>query len=121
MKTIKKPICNECPFRKNSLRGWLGPDSPEEVIQKVHGEGGYVCHMSIAGKPQMDDSGLVDGTKYGHQCIGAIQHASVSCKRYRQPDLEKLRLELKDEDKSNILNYPEFIAHHTLKLKGKRK
>lgn len=36
---IKKP-CRDCPFRKDSLRGWLGKDRITEILAAES----FVCH-----------------------------------------------------------------------------
>ena len=112
LKCKKTTPCKECPFLRTSIPGWLGPDTAEEVMQKVHGEGGYVCHTSIDGKPNLDD-GTVDVAKYGHQCIGAVISASLSCKSYRDPNLNNLQKECKGmENTYPILGRMEFMTHH---------
>lgn len=36
---VKKP-CKDCPFRKDSLKGWLG----EERITEIIDQNSFVCH-----------------------------------------------------------------------------
>lgn len=36
---IKKP-CSECPFRKDTLKGWLGESRMVEIL----GQDSFVCH-----------------------------------------------------------------------------
>ena len=36
---VKKP-CANCPFRKDSVKGWLG----EAVMTEILNEGSFVCH-----------------------------------------------------------------------------
>jgi hypothetical protein len=110
----KRP-CKECPFIKGCAKGWLGPDTADEVMQKVHSEQGYVCHMSIAGKATLPD-GTVDIQEHGHQCIGALLHANQSCKSYRDPKLWSLQRQLDKlygvEFKEKVLDLLEFRAYH---------
>ncbi len=74
-------MCKGCPFRKNSLPGWLGDYTPDEVVAAVWSEQHFMCHTEIdytnpdwqqelAGKPH---------------CGGAIQMAKVMCKLPRNP------------------------------------
>lgn len=38
--------CGECPWKKTSLRGWLGNvKSPDDWLQVAHGETRVPCHM----------------------------------------------------------------------------
>lgn len=36
---VKAP-CRDCPFRKDSLKGWLGEDRMREILAS----GSFVCH-----------------------------------------------------------------------------
>lgn len=96
---MKKP-CKECPFLKNSAPGWLGSDvTPMEFRSEALSEAGYSCHMTLEKKKQ-------------HQCIGALAHAKISCKRFTNPDLA---IQVEEVSTENILTVPEFIKHHTRK------
>lgn len=88
--------CRECPFVNGSPPGWLGPDGVEDVLRKAHGEGGYACHMSIAAAP-VDDAGLVDLEEHGHQCTGALLHASKTNKVYRDKQLGSLQVQVEEQ------------------------
>lgn len=39
---IKSP-CKDCPFRKDSLKGWLGRDRAEEIANS----NSFVCHKTL--------------------------------------------------------------------------
>jgi hypothetical protein len=115
MKFDKKSPCSECPFRKTSIRGWLGPDDEKQVLSKVHGEGGYPCHMDLTKAPVITkgpNAGYLD-TSDTQQCAGAIIHANLSHKCYRDPELRahQDRLEGCAHEK-DVLNLREFLEHH---------
>lgn len=38
----KKP-CKDCPFRKDSLKGWLGSERMAEILD----QGSFVCHKTL--------------------------------------------------------------------------
>ncbi len=105
MKKCKTP-CPECPFRKASPPGWLGPWNVEELISVAHGEGGLACHMDVNKKGEG-----MDVAEY-QPCVGAIMHANKTCKNYVNPRLAALQQQLKGVDVSNILGF-EFREHHT--------
>jgi hypothetical protein len=42
---LRKP-CSQCPFRRNSLRGWLGPWDVEQLLHHL-GRGEFPCHQTI--------------------------------------------------------------------------
>lgn len=95
-----KKACKECPFRNKSAPGWLGEENkkPMDFRAEATAEEGYPCHMTVNQK------------KKRTQCIGAVAHATISCKRYRNPELRELQDEASTE---GIMNVPEFIKHHT--------
>ncbi len=68
---LKSP-CAECPFKKTALPGWLGPDTPAQVVAQVHSEAGYGCHMNLEGhgdkKPH--DSYTVRFPNGDYVCVG---------------------------------------------------
>lgn len=39
---VKKP-CKNCPFRKDTLRGWLGSERMTEILESQS----FVCHKKI--------------------------------------------------------------------------
>lgn len=45
---LTKP-CNECPFRRESLAGWLGPWDPDDLL-RVIGNSTFPCHRTV--KPE---------------------------------------------------------------------
>lgn len=108
MKNNKRKMCSECPFRKNSMPGYLGPHTPEGLLKIVHGEGGFACHMDI------------DKVKYGgkdfsklEQCAGAILHGIKSGKSFRHPQLQAQQKALKGSTElNNTLGLREFMEHH---------
>ncbi len=111
MKQVLDNPCGECPFRKKSLAGWLGPWTVETILQQAHGEGGLACHVSVAAvqkrKPKITDEKLM---KEVHVCVGSIQHANRSCKSYRNPELRAMQDALGNGEE--ILNLHEFRKHH---------
>jgi len=39
---VKKP-CKDCPFRKDSLKGWLGKERMQDILMSDS----FVCHKKI--------------------------------------------------------------------------
>jgi hypothetical protein len=92
--------CSDCPFRRDSVPGWLGDMSAEEWYQLAHGEGRADCHATIQ----------ADGDAW--QCAGlAIYRANV-CKSVR--DETQMRL---PADRVKVFGFGEFMKHHTMKGK----
>lgn len=55
---VKKP-CAQCPFRKDSLKGWLGGERMEEILN----QDSFICHK----KKHLQCAGhmLINGTDNG--------------------------------------------------------
>jgi hypothetical protein len=106
---LKKP-CAECPFRRGSTPGWLGPDTVLDVLHAVHGEGGYSCHMDVEREAKATGNEVVDPGNV-EQCVGAIMHANKCFKLYRPGPLRshQNRVDWCDDD---IMEIDEFREHH---------
>ena len=97
-----KIACAECPFRRTSMRGYLGPwESPQELIQQAFSEGGFACHMTVG-----------DGSepKKFKVCRGSLVSANRSAKTYRDANLQ--RLQANTEDPGDIMGAIEFCNYH---------
>lgn len=105
---LKQP-CIECPFRRNSASGWLGPWTPENLINEVeHGE--FVCHKSINYLREKNDE---DKLEY---CAGAGIYLNNHFKLSRDKKYSKYQIELKsiqEEIKKSVFSRKEeFLEHH---------
>lgn len=103
MSKCEKP-CKECPFKKSSIPGYLGPLShrPEEYLQMME-QVMVVCHLVT--KPQQP-------------CIGALSHCANSMKIPRGARDGGRYSKLIDKAKKNkdVFQWPhEFIKHHSPK------
>jgi hypothetical protein len=123
---IKRP-CRECPFRKASLPGWLGSDTPQEVVDHVLGRqeiepglivGGepqdYACHMDV--DRVMDREGYetddeIQDDEVSH-CAGALHFLKTSCKAPKDHEKSKA-IDAVVATEPMLLNYHEFLKHHT--------
>lgn len=121
MKLKRKNPCKECPFRKGATPGWLGPWTPQSILQQAFSDqqGGLACHLH-AGQLLKKDRDISDEDLYNkvHVCVGSLQCANVSAKSYWHPDLSKWA---KLVGTSNlIMGLIDFFKHHTegLKIKG---
>lgn len=86
-----KTPCSDCPWRRDSLPGWLGGLQPGEWVALAHSEGSAACH-----------------TIRDKACAGlAIYRANV-CKSVRDP--KALRLPV---DHNTVFSMPvQFLLHH---------
>ena len=101
----RKP-CNECPWRRCHMPGWLGGYDVEQFINQVNFDGPPVpCHLTIE-----------DGRE-GQICIGAIVFMKNSLKVPRHNDYGDLFDEV-EKDTENVFQWThEFREHHTQDLK----
>lgn len=97
-KATKEP-CKECPWRRESAPGWLGPTSAEDWVLTAHAETPIMCHRTIK------ESGSYEGTK---QCKGAaIFRANV----FKSPRREDMAVGPQDTETVFATN-DEFLKHH---------
>lgn len=95
-KQITKP-CEDCPFRRASLPGWLGASTPAEYCFTAHQDGIIECHTK-----------LLNGEPI--QCAGAAIYRNNTCKRVSLPVLT-----LPKDTKSVFATPLEFLEHHCKK------
>lgn len=98
--------CNDCPFRRKSVQGWLGASSPEEFMAQTMGDFPMPCHNTIM---------YIDGweqrwanNEEGKLCAGSLIFFSNTLKVSRDRDRPRLAT-----DRVNVFtNTQEFIEHH---------
>ena len=128
--------CPECPFRKASLKGWLGEDKDaEKLINRVLGlqpcgkvfvgfePENFDCHVSTAAV--LEAAGIENGFvpeelqhKVQH-CVGAMLMLKARCKRPHDV-VKSAMMDKVSATEPMILNREEFIQHHTIKKKAKK-
>ncbi len=98
MSVTKKP-CGECPFRKNSAKGYLGGFTIEETLSVAKSEHEFQCHKTRE-------------TDNVRECVGRLLFATKTCKSFKDSELEALRLHAKEHNSTeNILGF-DFKKHH---------
>ena len=100
MVACKKP-CKQCPWRKDSFKGYLGGNTPEEYAALLHTDLPTDCHIT------QDQSAP-------KVCAGYIIVRLNSCKRSKDPEMYTIE--------KQFINHPEreqcfqfgfqFIEHH---------
>ncbi len=142
MKFSQRNPCAECPFRRFSPPGWLGPHGgkAETLINSILGlvpTGNQFIGCEPANFPcHMDVTKIIAGIEAGGEacygevpdeyqdrlehCVGALLMLKARCKRPHDR-IKSLAMDLARASEPMILNREEFIAHHTLRAKSKRK
>lgn len=105
--------CSECPWRRNSLPGWLGPHTAEEWVQGAHGDHEIACHLSIPHSDNDDEAGDEEMAEMT-TCSGAAIYRHNVCKSPRFVPRENTL----PADTSLVFGYGEFLQHHTLGTKS---
>lgn len=93
--------CRQCPFRRTSLPGWLGSDSPEGFIANVMAEVPLPCHSTINYR-RADWSERWAAGRIGKLCRGALTFAANACKTPRPGS----RLPVVDADPAIVFTTP---------------
>lgn len=110
MKLKRKTMCKECPFRKDSMRGWLGPWSLDAIYRQAHSDVGITCHMQN-GKQAVKAQDMDKYMKTAEVCVGSILH-SLKTAKLHHGELRVFQLELKGSpEMDNVLGF-EFKEHH---------
>src|SRR5579859_5406661 len=108
--TVMKKPCNECPYRKASLKGWLGEDSgkPEKFLMQLEFKA-HPCHKTVDW--DQPEQGVEEEADEAPICVGAMQFMNNSLMLSRHPDIARIQKEYgKNED---VLQYKHnFIEHH---------
>ena len=96
----KKKPCDDCPWSKKSLPGWLGPHSLEEFQDFFNLDYPYPCHQTFE-KPNE------------HVCVGLAHTRNNSCKRAKLPGpLKEMEDDLRGKDNECFDNLRQFMQHH---------
>lgn len=116
LKTCER-VCNECPFRKDSVPGWLGGFSVDDTLDAQQFEQLFSCHKTRVDDPEENQRKVESGEI--PICRGFLISAKLSCKIFGQHPitgkaLYKLQdgLVISDDEKSLILTIWKFREYH---------
>jgi len=111
-KNACKKLCKECPFKKDSMKGYLGEASgdPESFLQSMEYDP-IPCHLQVDWENDTDEE--IENKCFSHPCIGSLQFMNNSCKL---PFSKEYRALQDSVDKNpEVFNWrAEFIRHHTI-------
>jgi hypothetical protein len=65
-------VCNDCPFRRSAMPGWLGAGTPESFIAEIQGERPLPCHQTIDYDQNPDWKEKWEAQEIGSVCAGAL-------------------------------------------------
>lgn len=97
--------CQECPWRRDSIPGYLGASNVIDFLETEESEARMPCHMQV--DYERDD--WREQADNAPQCAGRAIYLSNRCKSPRNPDLLKL-----PADRASVFSFPmEFAEHHS--------
>jgi hypothetical protein len=102
-------VCPDCPFRKDSIPGWLGPHSMEEIMNNFTHEFAWTCHMKRDNKSDHKTIPV---------CKGFLISAKKSAHSFGKTDEGKklndliINMTISEKEKDLVMNKFEFIKYH---------
>jgi hypothetical protein len=110
-------MCGECPFRANSVPGWLGPHSIEDIETYIQSDSIFICHETIVAMKRRGCSAKKIEDE-GQHCVGFMRHMSAHCKLSRDFERAGFQARLKDIPDTPVLKRGMFRTYHELGKKG---
>lgn len=110
--------CSECPWRRKSLPGYLGPFGPEKWIEIIHSEAPIACHLTLRGT-RGKTAEEIYAMPTVRQCAGAAIYRNNVLKSSRNPTAADHVFE--EDPKTVFARDIEFIAHHTTRTHPHRR
>ncbi len=109
MEFEQKVPCRECPFRRRSMRGWLGSGTSESFMATVLADYPMPCHLTV----DYENEHWQDDLDLAQYCAGALIFFSNICKLSRDPKRPKLP----GDSKTIFANVKEFMDYHGTRTK----
>jgi hypothetical protein len=108
----RKKMCNECPFRANSPKGWLGSLTTDEVEHMVLTDEDLLCHKDINQRTKRGESSEEINEK-GQMCVGMLRYTNSLMKLSRDPEKAGWQKELREIEDQPVIPARQFTNHHT--------
>ncbi len=105
----RKEACGECPFKKNSMAGWLAEYSTQDLHTLVMSEQPFPCHMTH------QEGVSFEKAKELPLCAGALAYMRKNCKSPRDKEHAELVKQVSQETMDNTLGRTDFFEHHKIK------
>jgi len=99
--------CSQCPYRRQSLQGYLGESDPEEFMELTMSDYPMPCHQTVDYRePQWKKKW--EAGQVGKLCAGALIFFANICKRSRDGSRPTI-----PADRELVFSRPdEFIDYH---------
>jgi hypothetical protein len=108
--------CRSCPFRAESIPGWLGPFTAEQLEAHVKMDGVFICHETITA---MKKKGASDDTieEKGQHCVGFMRYMNAAAQLSRDDQRSQFQNILRKKEDVPVLKARQFVDHHTNGMK----
>lgn len=104
---LRRP-CRECPFKRTSMRGYLGNDYPEHFLNQTLGGADMPCHMEI---DYSDPDWLTTQEPTAPMCRGGLEFQNNWMSLSRDPKVAAAQNQCGTNEK--VFETPEeFLIHH---------
>ena len=105
-------VCNDCPFRRKAMPGWLGGGSPESFIDCMQRDEPLPCHQTV---DYDDPHWLVKWTaqrqagKFSPKmCAGSLIFMANKLQRPHTPGFPTMPRDIENVFSNSV----EFVRHH---------
>lgn len=111
MKICKK-LCDECPFSRNSAKGWIASYSIDDFMEFMRYDLPFPCHMLVEHDMTAEEAAqsVIDGKM--KLCRGYVESMRKSAKIPRDPELAAIVASVNPSD--DVMSIFEFAKHHTI-------
>lgn len=115
--TRERRPCAECPFLRTSPKGWLGPhESSTEILQLVHYDGKFPCHMAVNAISKLQDCDTLTAVEVAPHCAGSLAYRNNTLKRGADEEMAR-EMEVVGK-RSDVFRTPmEVQLHHDGKIR----
>ena len=122
MSTIKTTPCHECPFRKKSLRGYVGGHKDvQEIVDIVYSDQKFPCHLEVTsiqkrltGSFDKDEDFFEQADSEAPVCAGSAAMLRNTCKLSRDKEVMATQKIVGKRD-DVFANGAEMVKYHNSK------
>lgn len=101
-------ICNDCPFRRTALRGWLGDNNPEDFVTAALSDPSVPCHQTV----EWNAPDWREAADRAPRCRGALVLRANTHKRPRDAEAKALQDTIEPDREQVFSHAGEFVEYH---------
>lgn len=82
--------CPECPFKRTSDQGNIGPHKhSSEILDIVHRDGKFPCHLLRNAVQRLQRTDDVTAIELSPHCVGSLAYRNNTCKLGSDPQMQQ--------------------------------